>query len=85
MNFDPRSANINTEMGAIIDSPGLAADLRALMLRDMSGENAWQVLLNDKGKPYWVNSDETVEDQPTRGSMQNVMNVIFKVVPKEQY
>jgi putative cardiolipin synthase len=85
MNFDPRSANINTEMGAIIDSPGLAADLRALMLRDMGGENAWQVLLNDKGKPYWVNSNETVESQPTRGTMQNVMNVIFKVVPKEQY
>ncbi len=85
MNFDPRSANINTEMGAIIDSPGLAADLRALMLRDMSGENAWQVLLDDEGEPYWVNSDETIEDQPTRGSMQNVMNIIFKVVPKEQY
>ena len=85
MNLDPRSANINTEMGAIIDSPGLAADLRALMLRDMSGENAWQVLLNDRGRPYWVNSDETVADQPTRGTMQNVMNVIFKVVPKEQY
>jgi cardiolipin synthase C len=85
MNLDPRSSNINTEMGAVIDSPGLAADLRALMLRDMSGENAWQVLLNDKGKPYWVNSDETVEKQPTRGSMQNVMNIIFKVVPKEQY
>jgi putative cardiolipin synthase len=85
MNLDPRSANINTEMGAIIDSSGLAADLRALMLRDMSGENAWQVLLNDKGKPYWVNSDETVESQPTRGTMQNVMNIIFKVVPKEQY
>ena len=85
MNLDPRSANINTEMGAIIDSSGLAADLRALMLRDMSGESAWQVLLNDKGKPYWVNSDETVESQPTRGTMQNVMNIIFKVVPKEQY
>ncbi len=85
MNLDPRSANINTEMGAIIDSPELAEDLRALMLRDMSGENAWQVLLDEKGKPYWVNSDETVTSQPTRGVMQNVMNVIFKVVPKEQY
>lgn len=85
MNLDPRSANINTEMGAVIDSPDLAADLRALMLRDMSGENSWQVLLDDKGEPYWVNSDETVENQPTRGRMQNVMNIIFKVVPKEQY
>ena len=85
MNLDPRSANINTEMGAIIDSPELAADLRAMMMRDMQGENAWQVLLDESGKPYWVNSDETVTNQPTRGFMQNVMNVIFKVVPKEQY
>jgi putative cardiolipin synthase len=85
MNLDPRSANINTEMGAIIDSRELAADLHAMMLRDMDGENAWQVLLDESGKPYWVNSDETVTNQPTRGFMQNVMNVIFKVVPKEQY
>jgi putative cardiolipin synthase len=85
MNLDPRSANINTEMGAIIDSPELAADLRALMLRDMNGDNAWQVMLDDKDKLYWVNSDETVTSQPARGMMQNVMNVIFKVVPKEQY
>jgi putative cardiolipin synthase len=85
MNLDPRSANINTEMGAIIDSPELAADLRALMLRDMNGDNAWRVMLDEKDKLYWVNSDETVTSQPARGKMQNVMNVIFKVVPKEQY
>jgi putative cardiolipin synthase len=85
MNLDPRSANINTEMGIVIDSPELAADLRQLMLRDMSGENAWQVRLDDDGKPYWQNSDETVDKQPTRGFMQNVMNIIFKVVPEEQY
>ena len=42
-------------------------------------------VLDDEGEPYWVNSDESVDKQPTRGSMQNVMNIIFKVVPKEQY
>lgn len=85
MNLDPRSANINTEMGAIIDSPGLAEDLREVMLRDMQGENAWAVILDGNGRLWWRNSDETVDRQPSRGFMQNVMNVIFKVVPREQY
>jgi cardiolipin synthase C len=85
MNLDPRSGAINTEMGAVIDSPGLGQELRKLMLRDMSPENAWQVSLNDSGELQWQNSDETLTSQPTRDFMQNIMNVIFKVVPKEQF
>ena len=84
MNLDPRSAAINTEMGAIIDSVGLAESLREIMLRDMRGENSWQVRLNEKGKLEWVNSDETVTTQPNRGFLQSVMNIVLKVVPKEQ-
>ncbi len=85
MNLDPRSGAINTEMGAVIDSEGLGAALRTVMLRDMSPENAWQVTIGDNGKLQWQNSDETVTRQPTRGFMQHVMNAIFKVVPKEQF
>lgn len=85
MNLDPRSGAINTEMGAVIDSPGLGQELRDLMLRNMSPENAWEVTLADNGKLQWQNSDETVTRQPTRGFMQHVMNLIFKVVPKEQF
>ena len=84
MNFDPRSAHINTEAGAFVDSPGLGEALAQVMERDMQPENAWQVLLNDKGEPYWINSDETVDTQPARDGMQRVMDVIFEVVPKEQ-
>jgi putative cardiolipin synthase len=85
MNFDPRSANINTEAGAFVRSLGLAADLVAVMERDMQPENAWQVLLDDDGKPYWVNSEETVYKQPARGTSQRIMDKIFKIVPKEQF
>jgi putative cardiolipin synthase len=85
MNLDPRSGAINTEMGAVIDSPGLGAELRELMLRDMSPENAWEVSLDDGGRLQWQNSDETVSKQPTRDFTQHIMNVIFKVVPKEQF
>ena len=84
MNFDPRSAAINTEMGVIVDSPELAAELRAVMLRDMDGANAWRLTLDEKGAVIWTNSEETRKKQPSRGFMQNIMNVIFKVVPKEQ-
>jgi hypothetical protein len=55
------------------------------MERDMQLENAWQVLLDDTGEPYWVNSDETVKTQPARSGAQRVMNLIFKAFPKEYY
>jgi len=85
MNFDPRSVNINTESGAFVRSPGLAEDLARVMERDMSPDNAWQVFLDEKGKPYWVNSDETVTRQPARGGSQRVMDAIFRIFPKEQF
>jgi putative cardiolipin synthase len=85
MNLDPRSAAINTEMGAIIDSTALADDLRNVMLRDMQDDNAWHVTLSADDKLSWSNDQETVNSQPTRGFLQNVMNVVFKIVPREQF
>ena len=85
MNLDPRSANINTEAGAFVKSTGLGEELAQIMLRDMNPTNAWQVLLNEKGKLYWVNSDETVDKQPARDLNQRIMDQIFKMFPKEQY
>lgn len=85
MNFDPRSFAINTEAGAFIRSPGLAEELARLMERDMQPENAWQVLQDEDGDIYWVNRDERVNRQPARSGGQRVMDLIFKVVPKEQY
>lgn len=85
MNFDPRSFNINTEGGAFVHSPGLAEELARVMERDMLPENAWQVFLDEKGKPYWVDSNGRLDKQPARNTNQRVMDKVFKVVPKEQY
>ncbi|MEW6120466.1 MAG: phospholipase D family protein [Pseudomonadota bacterium] len=41
-NFDPRSENLNTEVGAIIRHEGLAQRLQALMEADMRPENSWR-------------------------------------------
>lgn len=85
MNFDPRSFNINTEDGALIRSPGLARELVELMEQDMHPDNAWQVLLDEDGDPYWINSDETVNRQPARNFWQRVMDLFFRMFPKELY
>ncbi|HEU0277550.1 MAG TPA: phospholipase D family protein [Rhodanobacteraceae bacterium] len=42
-NFDPRSANYNTEDGVIIDNHAFAEQVRTAILRDASPQNAWLV------------------------------------------
>ena len=49
-NFDPRSENLNTEVGAIIHHPGLAQRLQAVMEADMRPENSWSAA--DKPDQY---------------------------------
>jgi putative cardiolipin synthase len=85
MNFDPRSAAINTEAGAFIHSPGLAVEVAGVMERDMHPDNAWRVQMTDDGDLQWSNSVERLDRQPAREFSQRVMDLIFKIVPKEQY
>ncbi len=85
MNFDPRSAEINTEMGVYVHSPGLAAELVAVMERDMAPENAWQVHLDEDGDLYWTNAQERVDSQPARHFGQRILDMIFRLFPKELY
>jgi len=85
MNFDPRSALINTEMGAVIESPGLAESLARLIERDMQPANAWRVELDAEGDLRWVDDKETVTRQPARNWWQRVQDVFFMMFPKELY
>ena len=41
-NLDPRSANLNTEVGVLIESPELAAQLKHSIERDIRPENSWR-------------------------------------------
>jgi putative cardiolipin synthase len=56
-NFDPRSANINTELGVIIRSPKIAAEV-ADMMESKKDAEAWEVFLNEKGKLRWRGMDD---------------------------
>lgn len=45
-NLDPRSANLNTEVGLLVDSPELAAQLTASIERDIHSSNSWRSTLD---------------------------------------
>lgn len=45
-NLDPRSANLNTEVGMLVDSPELARQLTASIERDIGPGNSWQSRLD---------------------------------------
>jgi len=85
MNLDPRSGAINSEMGVVVESPGLARTLAATMERDMQPANSWQVELDAAGQLRWVAGDQVLTAQPARNAMQRIENVVFKAFPKDIY
>lgn len=85
MNFDPRSAFYNTEMGVFVESQGLADALAKLIERDIQPTNSWRVELDDDGELRWVNDKESVTSQPARNWWQRVQDFFFGAVPKEYY
>jgi len=84
-NLDPRSRNINTEMGILIDSPELAEELAQKIEYLMQPENSWRVQLDEKGNVIWVSGDKILNRQPAQSSWQRIQDVFFKLFPKEYY
>jgi putative cardiolipin synthase len=84
LNLDPRSIRLNTEMGMIIDSPGLAEEVAALAERDMAPANSWQVRLDADGKLSWESTAGIVTRQPAQSGWQRVQAWLFKILPEGQ-
>ena len=57
-NLDPRSVDLNTEMGLLVESEALGRAVAESIENDIAAGNSWQVILKDDGKVAWV----TVED-----------------------
>jgi len=52
-NFDYRSADLNTEMGFVIDSPALAARMAQVLAEDVPALS-YEVKLSPEGQLYWL-------------------------------
>jgi putative cardiolipin synthase len=85
-NLDPRSVNLNTEMGVLVESEALAKQVAESILNDMAGGNSWQVVMNERGKLSWltvrdgVTTDET-ETEPMTTAVQREEARVLSLVP----
>jgi putative cardiolipin synthase len=53
-NVDPRSVNLNTEIGLLVESEALANAVADSIENDIAAGNSWQVILKDDGKVEWI-------------------------------
>ena len=86
LNFDPRSANLNTELGFVIDSPELAARIEAA-LWNLAPKLAYEVRLDSDDRLYWLrqSSDGPVRygTEPNSTWYQRAAVYLFSILPIE--
>lgn len=56
-NFDPRSANLNTELGFVIHSPDLAQEISSIFDHQVP-YSSYQVILDKSNKEVWLEREE---------------------------
>jgi len=82
-NLDPRSLQINTEMGLLIESPSLNGGLRRALAPDFALRNAWHLRLNEEGRVTWVSDDTVLDHQPTHSFMRRIEDWFLSRLPLE--
>jgi len=56
-NLDPRSVDLNTEMGLLVESEGLANAVADSIENDIAAGNSWQVILDEDGNQEWITTE----------------------------
>ena len=80
-NVDPRSLEINTELGVATESEDLARRVAALIARDMAPGNAWRVTMDAEGALTWTSSAGVVRRQPATGFSQRAVEFLLNLLP----
>ena len=83
-NLDPRSLRLNTEIGALVDSPGLNAHVRELFAVDLLPENSWRVKLGETGNIVWVGPEGDVHEAPPASFFMRAESWFFGLLPIEE-
>lgn len=85
MNLDPRSAILNTEMGVLVESPELAAQLRAQWDLITSPELSYRVVLEPDGELVWLDRvagrERRSQHEPDASAMRRIGVTLLRLVP----
>ena len=87
MNIDPRSANLNTEMGVLVDSPQLASQLRAQFEANTSPDLSYRVVMDPKRGLTWHDSKDgeqrVLEREPDASVSRRIGATLLRALPME--
>ena len=85
MNLDPRSAFLNTEMGVLVDSPELAAQLREQFERTTSPELSYRVVVEEGEGLVWYDrangKDRRLEREPDASAGRRLSVTLMRLLP----
>jgi putative cardiolipin synthase len=80
-NFDPRSLELNTEMGLLLDSTEVNRALREQLAVDFDPRNAWHVQRMADGSLRWVADDTVLDSQPAASTFQRLEDWFLSHLP----
>ena len=87
LNLDPRSIDINSEMGVLVDSPAMSQSLAELFMEKLP-DSAYQVIRNEKGRLRWhavVDGQKVVEKgEPQAGFWRRLKAFMSRGLPENQ-
>ncbi|MEH6569184.1 MAG: phospholipase D family protein [Halioglobus sp.] len=87
LNLDPRSIEINAEMGVLIDSSDMAKDFMARVDRALPALT-YKVELNDSDRLQWlatINDKKVVEtSEPQTGWWRRFQSRLYRILPESQ-
>ena len=82
-NLDPRSLNLNTEMGLLIKSSEFNKLVREVVALDFHQRNAWHLQAHEDGSLRWVADDTVLDKQPAESTLQSLEDWFLSILPIE--
>lgn len=86
-NMDPRSVNLNTEMGVVFDHAGMAAELREEFMYVSHPEYSYYLFLDEDGRLRWLDPigepPTVLVREPESTRMQRILVAVLRWLPIE--
>jgi len=86
-NFDPRSVDLNTEMGVLFDDPALGAAMREEYLRLAGPDKSYWVYLDANGRLRWLDRatdpPQVFDTEPESTRWQRALARLVRWLPIE--
>jgi putative cardiolipin synthase len=83
LNLDPRSIDLNTENGLLIESPGLGAELANHLETLMAPDHSWEVTMDPQRRLNWHSRGEDTRRQPAPDRKSRVLDFFLGLMPVE--